>query len=408
MSQSSSSPNLLENDDDDVSPISSTAKDNTSSAVDASGDEDSSWRKQSDTSSSPNLVVNGKPNNEVEALDDDESSDEEAPTKAQVVQKAKSVRSTHKKVVEVEAEEEEPLPEKKTRSRFRWSHTMDNIVENANTKDETFIRILLAKEPWNAGHGRVMKAWQELTWTLLETVVDGDKIFQGVSEITLKKRYQLYLDLGKKWDNEREQRNQPENAEDKHDIHRSTATLIRGGIEDLWEEFVMRKESEKEKKHEDSQKESIAKEGAEKIRQFAMGKLRKRDLKGTQKDKGDPTANESPKEGDVDGDFILPVQKTPGNRSTSPVLSNTSSNPLDFVSHRVAMSEERQKRGLELKENKLKLKALREERKAREAANRATELAMQREQNNQQIEMNMKMMEFIGTLSKKHKCHKEE
>ena len=408
MSKSSSSPNLLENDDDDVSPISSTAKDNTSSAVDASGDEDSSWRKQSDTSSSPNLVVNGKPNNEVEALDDDESSDEEAPTKAQVVQKAKSVRSTHKKVVEVEAEEEEPLPEKRTRSRFRWSHTMDNIVENANTKDETFIRILLAKEPWNAGHGRVMKAWQELTWTLLETVVDGDKIFQGVSEITLKKRYQLYLDLGKKWDNEREQRNQPENAEDKHDIHRSTATLIRGGIEDLWEEFVMRKESEKEKKHEDSQKESIAKEGAEKIRQFAMGKLRKRDLKGTQKDKGDPTANESPKEGDVDGDFILPVQKTPGNRSTSPVPSNTSSNPLDFVSHRVAMSEERQKRGLELKENKLKLKALREERKAREAANRATELAMQREQNNQQIEMNMKMMEFIGTLSKKHKRHKEE
>ena len=131
---------------------------------------------------------------------------------------------------------------------------MDNIVENANTKDETFIRILLAKEPWNAGHGRVMKAWQELTWTLLETVVDGDKIFQGVSEVTVKKRYQLYLDLGKKWDNEREQRNQPENAEDKHDVHRSTATLIHGGIEDLWEEFVMHKESEKEKKHEDSQK----------------------------------------------------------------------------------------------------------------------------------------------------------
>ena len=321
--------------------------------------------------------MKGKPNNKVEAFDNDDSSDEEAPTKAQVVQKAKSVRSTHKKVVEVEAEEEEPLPEKKTRSRFCWSHTMDNIVENANTKDETFIRILLAKEPWNAGHGRVMKAWQELTWTLLETVVDGDKIFQGVSEVTLKKWYQLYLDLGKKWDNEREQRNQPENAEDKHDINRCTATLIRGGIEDLWEEFVMRMESKKEKKHEDSQKESIAKEGAEKIRQFAMGKLRKQDIKGTQKDKGDPTANESPKEGDVDGDFVLPVQKTPGNRSTSPVPSNTSSNPLDFVSHHVAMSEERQKRGLELKENKLKLKALREERKAREAANRATELAMQ-------------------------------
>ena len=57
MSDSSSSPNLLDKDDDDVSPISSTAKDNTSSAVDASGVEDSSWRKQSDTSSSPNLLV---------------------------------------------------------------------------------------------------------------------------------------------------------------------------------------------------------------------------------------------------------------------------------------------------------------------------------------------------------------
>ena len=89
-----------------------------------------------------------------------------------------------------------------------------------------------------------------------------------------------------------------------------------------------------------------------------MGKLRKHDIKGTQKDKGDPTENEAPKEGDVGGDFVLPVQKTPGNRSTSPVPSNTSSNPLDFVSHRVAMSEECQKRGLELKENKLKLKAL--------------------------------------------------
>ena len=72
------------------------------------------------------------------------------------------------------------------------------------------------------------------------------------------------------------------------------------------------------------------------------------------------------------------------------------------------MSEERQKSGLELKENKLKLKALQEERKAKEAANCATELAMQREQNHQQIEMNMKMMEFLGTLSKRNKCHKED
>ena len=124
------------------------------------------------------------------------------------------------------------------------------------------ICILLVKEPWNAGHGQVMKAWQNLTGIVLDTVVDGDKIFQGVSEVTLKKRYQLYLDVCNKWDQEKEKRNQPENEEDRDDLTRATAQLICGGIADLWEEFIMHKENEKEKKAEESQKEAIAKEGA--------------------------------------------------------------------------------------------------------------------------------------------------
>ena len=255
MGDSSASANLLDKDDEDESPASSSTKDNNSTVVDASGDKDSSWRKHSNTSSSPDLLVKGKTDGEIDALGNNASSDEdkgaseeEVLTKAQVIQKVKSVRTTHKKVVEVEIEEEEPLLEKKTRSRFRWSHSVDSIVEDANTKDEAYIRLLLAKEPWNAGHGRVMKAWQDLMRTILDTVVDGDKIFQGVSEVTLKKRYQLYLNLGKKWDTEKEKRNQPENDKDKHDVNRSSTTLIRGGIEDLWEEFIMWKENKKEKR----------------------------------------------------------------------------------------------------------------------------------------------------------------
>ena len=58
--------------------------------------------------------------------------------------------------MEVEIEEEEGVHEKKTRSRFQWSHTADCIVENGNMKDKTLIQILLAKEPWKAGHGQVM------------------------------------------------------------------------------------------------------------------------------------------------------------------------------------------------------------------------------------------------------------
>ena len=154
MSDSSASPDLLDKDDDNDSPVSSNTKDKNSTDVDASGDDDSSWRKHSDTSSSPNLVVKGKTDDEMNALGDEDNSDEDqgeteqkASRKAKVIQKAKSVRATHKKVVEVEVEEEEPLLEKKTRSRFRWSHTADSMVENANMKDETFIRLLLAKEP---------------------------------------------------------------------------------------------------------------------------------------------------------------------------------------------------------------------------------------------------------------------
>ena len=64
---------------------------------------------------------------------------------------------------------------------------------------------------------------------------------------------------------EKERRNQLENEEEKQDLNRSTAQLIHGGIEDLWEEFIVCKENEKENKAEDSQKEAIAKEGAEKI-----------------------------------------------------------------------------------------------------------------------------------------------
>ena len=125
MSDTSSSPNLLDKDDDDDSPVSSSAKDNNSTVVNGSGDEDSSWRKTSDTSSSPNLLVKGKTDDKVNALGDNDSSDEdhreteeEAPTKAQVIRKAKSVHATHKKVVEVKIEAEEPLLEKRTRSRF--------------------------------------------------------------------------------------------------------------------------------------------------------------------------------------------------------------------------------------------------------------------------------------------------
>ena len=163
--------------------------------------------------------------------------------------------------------------------------------------------------------------------------------------------------------------------------------MIRGGIEDLWEKFIMHQENEKEKKAEDSQKEAIAKEGAEKIRQFDLGKLRKRDAKGSQKDK------------EIKVDCHVQMQKTPGNWSSSPILSLSSNNGMDFVNQHVACLEECQTKGLEIKE-KLDLKTKREEHKVKEASNHEAEIEIQCEQHNQQIQMNMKMMEFLGLLTK--------
>ena len=187
----SSSPNLLDKDNDDEDP---------------SADVD----EEEDGDDDPSADVDEEDDN-----DDDPSAD---------------VDEEHESSDEVTVE---AIVEKKGRSRFQWSHTTDCIVDSGNLKDEALICILLAKEPWNAGHGRVMKAWQNLLGIVLEMVVDGDKIFQGVSEVTLKKRYQLYLDIGKEWDTEKEKRNQPENNEEKHDLNRSTAQLICGVIEDL-------------------------------------------------------------------------------------------------------------------------------------------------------------------------------
>ena len=92
----------------------------------------------------------------------------------------------------------------------------------------------------------------------------------------------------------------------------------------------------------------------------------------------------------------------------SPIPHLSSNNGFNFVNQHVAQLEEHQRKGLEIKGGKLDLKMKREEWKAKEVSNREAETEMQCEQHNQQIQMNMKMMEFLGSLTKKHKHHKED
>ena len=140
----SASPNLLEKDDDDDDP-SAEVEDDDDDVEDPSAD----INEDEDDDEDPSAMVD----------EDDES----------LVNLA------------------DAIVQKTTRSRFWWSHTTECIVDYANSKDEALICILLAKELWNAGHGRGMKAWQNLLAIVLEMVVDGDKIFHGVSEAMLEK-----------------------------------------------------------------------------------------------------------------------------------------------------------------------------------------------------------------------------
>ena len=141
----SSSPNLLDKDDDDDDPSAEVEE-----GDDDDDDPSADVNEEDDDNEDPSAMV------DVE----DELSDE----------------------VNIEA-----VLEQKGQSRFQWSHTADCIVDNGNSKNKALICILLVKELWNAGHSQVMKAWQNLLVIVFEMVVDGDKIFQGVSEATLKK-----------------------------------------------------------------------------------------------------------------------------------------------------------------------------------------------------------------------------
>ena len=141
-------------------------------------------------SSSPNLHDKDNDDNDPSAEVDEEEEDDDDPS-AEVDEEEDADEDPSSTVDEEDESSDEvnveAIIEKKGRSRFRWSHTTDCIVDNSNSKDKALICILLAKEPWNAGHGQVMKAWQNLLAIVLEMLVDSDKIFQGVSEAMLKR-----------------------------------------------------------------------------------------------------------------------------------------------------------------------------------------------------------------------------
>ena len=101
----------------------------------------------------------------------------------------------------------------------------------------------------------------------------SENVFEGASLITVRRRYEGYLNLAGRRTFEREKYNQEEKSEDEEcDIPSSQTTkqMIKHGILDIYEDVQLFEEEIKNGKSVNEEKEAMEKAAAEEIRQAAI------------------------------------------------------------------------------------------------------------------------------------------
>ena len=99
-------------------------------------------------------------------------------------------------------------------------------------------------------------------------------VFDGGTMITIRRRYEGYLNLAKTWTSERDKHNQEEKSEDEEPDSESSRTrkqMIKQGIMDIYEDVLLFEEEIKNGKRANEEKEALEKAVAEEIRQAAIG-----------------------------------------------------------------------------------------------------------------------------------------
>ena len=99
-------------------------------------------------------------------------------------------------------------------------------------------------------------------------------VFDGATMITIRRRYEGYLNLAKMWTSERDKHNQEEKSEDEEPDSESSRTrkqMIKQGIMDIYEDVLLFEEEIKNGKRANEEKEALEKAAAEEIRQAAIG-----------------------------------------------------------------------------------------------------------------------------------------
>ena len=101
----------------------------------------------------------------------------------------------------------------------------------------------------------------------------SENVFEGASLITIRRRYEGYLDLARRWTLEREKHNQEEKLEDEEcDVPSlwTTKQMIKHGIFDIYEDVQLFEEEIKNGKRVNEEKEVMEKAAAEEICQAAI------------------------------------------------------------------------------------------------------------------------------------------
>ena len=99
-------------------------------------------------------------------------------------------------------------------------------------------------------------------------------VFDGATMITIRRRYEGYINLAKMWTSKRDKHNQEEKSEDEEPDAESSRTrkqMIKQGIMDIYEDVLLFKEEIKNGKRANEEKEAMEKAAAEEICQAAVG-----------------------------------------------------------------------------------------------------------------------------------------
>ena len=165
------------------------------------------------------------------------------------------------------------------KKRFVWSLSIDPdlpnfLIDDNNYQDELLIRCIIQESPWRAKHGAKKTSWESVMSLLGNQQHELANVFDGATMITIRRRYEGYMNLAKMWTSEREKHNQEEKSEDEEPDAESTRTrkqMIKQGIMDMYEDVQLFEEKLKNGKRANEEKEAMEKAAAEEIRQAAIG-----------------------------------------------------------------------------------------------------------------------------------------